>query len=137
MPDIPEADIPVIEKFSLNDKLNNTNIKNKNLIENIEEINVSSAVAFDKINEIDYDDTITLKVLNPTWLQLRDESNNIILSQLMDKNEEYTYKMNLNYNITAGNAGNILVLINKDVRGKIGRYGEVVDSIVLNNNFNN
>ena len=55
----------------------------------------------------------------------------------MDKNEEYTYKMNLNYNITAGNAGNILVLINKDVRGKIGRYGEVVDSIVLNNNFNN
>ena len=94
-------------------------------------------IAFDKINETDNDDTITLKVLNPTWLQLRDESNNIILSQLMDKNEEYTYKMNLNYNITAGNAGNILVLINKDVRGKIGRYGEVVDSIVLNNNFNN
>ena len=48
VPDIPEADIPVIEKFSLNDKLNNTNIKNKNLFENIEEINISSAVALIK-----------------------------------------------------------------------------------------
>ena len=44
--------IPVIEKFSLNDKLNNTNIKNKNLFENIEEINISSAVALDQINEL-------------------------------------------------------------------------------------
>ena len=39
--------------------------------------------------------------------------------------------MNLNYNVTSGNAGNILVLINKDVRGKVGDYGEVVDSIII------
>ena len=136
IPEIPEVYIPIIEKFDKNENSNFTKVKDKNLIENIEEIKISSAVASDKVNQID-EDTITLKVLNPTWLQLRDKSNNIILSQLMDQNEEYTYKMNLNYNITAGNAGNILVIINKDVRGKIGKYGEVVDSIVLNNNFNN
>ena len=31
--------------------------------------------------------------------------------------------------ITAGNAGNILVIINNDVRGKVGDYGEIIDSI--------
>ena len=55
----------------------------------------------------------------------------------MDKNEEYTYEIDLEYSITVGNAGNILVIINDEVRGKIGKYGEVLDSIVLDNNFNN
>ena len=50
------------------------------------------------------------------------------------KSRKHTYKMNSNYNITAGNAGNILVIFNKEVRGKIGKYGEVVDSIILNYN---
>ena len=55
----------------------------------------------------------------------------------MNKDEEFSYLMSLEYNLTAGNAGNILVLINKDVRGKIGKYGEIVDAIILDNNFNN
>ena len=37
--------------------------------------------------------------------------------------------------VTAGNAGNILVIINNEVRGKIGKFGEVVDSITLDYNF--
>ena len=129
--------MPIIEKFDIDDNSNNTKLKDKNLTKNIEEINNLSAVAFDKVNEINEDDTITLKVLNPTWLQLRDEANNIILSQLMDKNDEYTYKMNSNYNITAGNAGNILVLIDNSVKGKVGDFGEVVDSFVIDSNFSN
>ena len=39
--------------------------------------------------------------------------------------------------ITAGNAGNILVLIDNNVRGKIGKQGEVVDSLYIDNKFNN
>ena len=54
----------------------------------------------------------------------------------MDKDEEYSYNMNLEYNITAGNAGNIIVLIDNNVRGKIGKYGEVIDSLILDSNFN-
>lgn len=80
---------------------------------------------------------VTLKLLNPTWIQLRDKSNNIIISKLMDKDEEFSYELDLQYNITAGNAGNILVMINTDVRGKIGKYGDIVDSIILDYNFNN
>ena len=55
----------------------------------------------------------------------------------MDKGEEFSYDMNLKYNITAGNAGNILVIVNKEVRGKIGDYGEVLDSFILDNSFKN
>ena len=79
----------------------------------------------------------TLKILNPTWLQLRDISNNIVLSKLMDKDEEFSYKLNLGYNITAGNAGNILVLIDGEVKGKIGKYGDILDSFILHKDFTN
>ena len=65
------------------------------------------------------------------------ESNNIVLSKLMDKDEEFSYALKLNYNITAGNAGNILVLIDQDVRGKIGKYGDILDSFILYKDFTN
>ena len=91
--------------------------------------------------EIEFDENLTtvatLKILNPTWLQLRDEENNIVLSKLMDKDEEFSYELKLNYNITAGNAGNILVLIDDEVRGKIGKYGDILDSFVLYKDFTN
>ncbi len=45
--------------------------------------------------------------------------------------------LSLNYRITAGIAGNILVIINSDVRGKIGKYGDVVDSLIIESDFNN
>ena len=55
----------------------------------------------------------------------------------MDKDEEFSYELKLNYNITAGNAGNILVLIDQDVRGKIGKYGDILDSFILYKDFTN
>ena len=55
----------------------------------------------------------------------------------MSQNDEYTYDLNLQYSLTAGNAGNIIVLIDNDTRGKIGNFGDVVDSIVIDSNFNN
>jgi Uncharacterized protein conserved in bacteria len=132
VPDIPESLEPIVEKANtFNKDLSQSNYINKSNL-----INNSSALAS---IEFDEDVTIvaTLKMLNPTWLQLRDESNNIILSKLMDKDEEFSYELTLNYNITAGNAGNILVLIDGDVRGKIGKYGDVIDSFVLNKDFTN
>ena len=70
-------------------------------------------------------------------LWVRDNNDNIVISQLMEKNEEFSYDISLKYNITAGNAGNILIIINNDVRGKIGKYGEVIDSFIIDNNFYN
>ena len=55
----------------------------------------------------------------------------------MDKDEEFSYKLNLGYNITAGNAGNILVLIDGEVKGKIGKYGDILDSFILHKDFTN
>ena len=131
IPDIPESLEPIVEKANTYDDLSqNSDIKKSDLINN------SSAIA-----SIEFDESLTtvatLKILNPTWLQLRDEENNIVLSKLMDKDEEFSYELKLNYNITAGNAGNILVLIDNEIRGKIGKYGDILDSFVLYKDFTN
>ena len=131
IPDIPESLEPIVETANTFDNLSqSSDIKKNDLINN------SSAIA-----SIEFDENVTtvatLKILNPTWLQLRDEENNIVLSKLMDKDEEFSYELKLNYNITAGNAGNILVLIDDEVRGKIGKYGDILDSFVLYKDFTN
>ena len=98
--------------------------------------NSSSAIASVSKNE-ENKSIITLKFLDDTWIQLRDVNDEIVLSQLMNKNDEYSYDVDLNYSITSGNAGHIMVLIDQTVRGKIGKKGEVVDSLVLNKEFIN
>ena len=132
VPDIPESLEPIIEKANtFNNDLsqdNNSNISDL--------INNSSVIASIEIDE-NISTVATLKILNPTWLQLRDENNNIVLSKLMDKDEEFSYELNLKYNITTGNAGNILVLIDGNVRGKIGKYGDILDSFILYKDFTN
>ncbi len=132
VPDIPESLEPVVEKANTF----NNNFSQSSDLNEIDLMNNSSAIASVELNE-DVNTFATLKMLNPTWLQLRDESNNIVLSKLMDKNEEFSYELNLNYNITAGNAGNILVLIDGEVRGKIGKYGDILDSFILSKDFTN
>ena len=54
----------------------------------------------------------------------------------MSKNEEYSYNLSKNFNLTAGNAGNIIVSIDEVVKGKVGKLGEVVESLIIDNNFN-
>tara|TARA_B100000609_G_scaffold39351_1_gene29857 strand:- start:49 stop:837 length:789 start_codon:yes stop_codon:yes gene_type:complete len=132
VPDIPESLEPIVEKANTF----NNNISQTSDVNNSDLITNSSAIASIEI-EGDMTTVATLKMLNPTWLQLRDESNNIILSKLMDKDEEFSYELNLNYNITAGNAGNILVLIDGEVRGKIGKFGDILDSFILYKDFTN
>ena len=131
VPDIPESLEPIVEKANTFDNLSqSSDIEKNDLISN------SSAIASIEFNE-NVTTIATLKMLNPTWLQLRDKENNIVLSKLMNKDEEFSYELNLNYNITAGNAGNILVLIDDEVRGKIGKYGAILDSFVLSKDFTN
>ena len=131
IPDIPESLEPIVEKANTYDDLSQSSDTKKSDL-----INNSSAIASIEFNE-NVSTVATLKMLNPTWLQLRDEENNIVLSKLMDKDEEFSYELKLNYNITAGNAGNILVLIDDEVRGKIGKYGDILDSFVLYKDFTN
>ena len=140
IPDLPENYISVIEKANLNNLVINKNTKNKSE-ENFAQIesikNSSSAIASLPNIEVDKSSIITLKFLDDTWVQLRDQNNEIIFSQLMNKNDEYSYDMHTNYSITSGNAGHILVLINQKVKGKIGKKGQVVDSLVISKDFNN
>ena len=148
-PDIPENLISKIEKMEMNISLAKiSDNKNKDLIssnqKNILEneldmkLNSSSVVAslsnnqdLQQLNEI-----ITLRFLNPTWIQLRDLNDEIVFSKLMDKGDEYFYGIDKNFNLTAGNAGNIIVLIDNKVVGKAGKPGEIIDSLIINQSFN-
>jgi len=139
IPDLPENYIATIEKANVTSS-NKIKINKKNENDNYAKLdnrtNSSSAIAsVSKIKE--NKSIITLKFLDDTWVQLRDVNNEIVLSQLMNKNDEYSYDVDLNYSITSGNAGHIMVLIDQTVRGKIGKKGEVVDSLVLNKEFTN
>jgi len=140
IPDLPENFISIVEKENLKDLVINKNIENK-LEENFAEIenipNSSSAIASLSNIEVEKSRIITLKFLDDTWVQIRDKNDEIIFSQLMNKNDEYSYDMFTNYSITSGNAGHILVLIDQKVRGKIGKKGQVVDSLVISKDFNN
>ena len=132
VPDIPESLEPIVEKANTF----NNSLSQSSDVNNSDLVNNSSVIASTEFDE-DLTTVATLKMLNPTWLQLRDKSNNIIFSKLMDKDEEFSYELNLNYNITAGNAGNILVIIDGEVRGKIGKFGDILDSFVLFKDFTN
>ena len=139
IPDLPENYIATIEKANVTSS-NKTKINEKNENDNLPTLDntptSSSAIASVSKNEQNKS-LITLKFLDDTWIQLRDVNDEIVLSQLMNKNDEYSYDIDLNYSITSGNAGHIMVLIDQTVRGKIGKKGEVVDSLVLNKEFIN
>ena len=138
IPDLPENYIATIEEANLNN-INNSdsnNLKNQ-IVKSNKNIKPSSVIASTpKAKDINYT-SVTLKFLNDTWIQIRDENNDIVLSQLMNENDEYTYDLESQYSITSGNAGHILVLIDKKVRGRIGKMGQVVDSLILDKDFNN
>lgn len=143
IPDLPENYIATIEKAnlvsSIEDNIEDNIIvkkENEHLTKIENSLNSSSAIASTAKSE-NYTSIITLKFLDDTWLQLRDVNDEIVLSQLMNKNDEYSYDVDLKYSITSGNAGHIMVLIDQSVRGKIGKKGQVVDSLVLNKDFSN
>ena len=55
----------------------------------------------------------------------------------MNKNDEYSYSIADNYTLTTGNAGNVLVLINGEAKGRAGKKGEVIDSLIIHSDFDN
>ncbi len=82
-----------------------------------------------------FDNLITLKALNSTWIQLRNTNNEILLSKLFNINEEYTFSLKDKLVITTGNAGDIVVSIGGKVMGKLGKKGEVLDSISISPDY--
>ena len=139
IPDLPENYISVVEKANIDYevKKNNTKIlKEENYAKLDNYSSPSSAIAsLPKNNKVKSLDVI-LKILDDTWVQLRDRNNDIVFSQLMNRGDEYSYVLDNNYSITSGNAGHILVIIDQKIIGKIGKKGQVVDSLVLTEDFN-
>lgn len=150
-PDVPESLQYNLEEAEMNiSLLQKKNINNKDfsmnsdsdmalIKEESESIASSSAVA--SLQDENYNTIlskkITLKFLKPTWIQLRDSKDRIIISKLMNQGDEYSYNLSDNLNLTAGNAGNIIISLNGVVKGKVGKVGQVVESLIIDNNFLN
>ena len=152
IPDVPENFLPVIEEAEivnhLNSKKDEIKLSNslitasnntKLFLEKNDNKNFSNANASLPIidNSVNFDKIVTLKFINSTWIQLRDDNNGIILSKLMTKDDEFSYMTTDEFTLTAGNAGNIVVLIDGKVRGKAGKLGQIIESLIITNNFNN
>ena len=151
IPDMPEnlqSEIEEIEMKTVLNSIKNTNLSddklgililNQNILDSnslgIESSAVASHPSNNELRDLNY--IIQLKFLKPTWIQLRNEQEQIVLSKLMNKNDEYSYSITDNYTLTAGNAGNILVLINGETRGKAGKNGEVIESLIIHSDFDN
>ncbi len=152
LPDLPESLKSEIEEIEIQSTLES--VKKIASVDSINEIptstsidttindnffgNESSVIASVPKNKLSKSkNIITLKFLNSTWIQLRNKQDQIVLSKLMSGNDEYSYSIVDNLTLTSGDAGNILVLINGQTRGKAGKKGEVIDSMVINSDFDN
>ena len=152
LPDLPESLESEIEEIEIQSVLENVNKinsedSNKGILtttptdmvfnDNLS-VNEGSVIASTPDNDlVESDNIVTLKFFNPTWIQLRNKENQIVFGRLMSADEEYSYSVADNFTLTTGNAGYILVLINGNARGKVGKKGEVMDSLVLSSDFNN
>ncbi len=150
-PNLPENLQSSLEEIEMNLSLSDEKNKNsKSFFSNNDEMikkfeegygfaNSSSVLASNSKDFFlnDADDKITLHFLNPTWIQLRDIDDKIIISKLMNEGEEYSYNLLDNLNLTAGNAGNIIVSLNGIVKGKVGKVGDVIESFIIDKNFKN
>lgn len=151
-PDLPENLQYNLEKISMDlslKKISSIDQKKIDMLENhnpifkkihninTEIISSSSVIASQKSMSRSDLDQVSLKFLNPTWIQLKDRDQKIIISKLMNQGDEYIYSLSNKYSLTAGNAGNIIILINGNVRGKAGNAGEVLESLIVDSNFNN
>tara|TARA_Y100000590_G_C15502874_1_gene932317 strand:+ start:45 stop:908 length:864 start_codon:yes stop_codon:yes gene_type:complete len=151
-PDIPEEYESQIEKFEVDNaiaELKNFKEKEKIFLQTnpIEKVIDSKEKKYKKTNTQVIASTqnqnsfninenmITIKVTMPTWFQVRDKENQIVFSKLMLVSDEYNYSLDDKYTVTAGNAGNIIVLIDGKVMGKLGKKGEVLDGIDITKNF--
>ena len=138
IPDLPENYEPIIEKALVDMEINNNQVNKQSEEDTNNLITSTTVLASDKVqDEVINDKIITLKFINPTWIQIRDIDDKIILSQLMSEKEEYSYQVKNKYSLTAGNAGNILVSIDNNIVGKLGNFGQVIDSVIIDSDFKN
>ena len=149
-PNIPEIFEPILEKAEIDIAMSNYELidneekiisENENIIkdQSTDLTSQTSVIASlpSKFEENQLKEIITLKFLNSTWIQLRDIDDKIIFSKLMNENDEYSYSISQNLNLTAGNAGNIIVLIDGMTKGKAGKAGEVIESLIIDKQYNN
>jgi cytoskeletal protein RodZ len=147
-PEVPETLMPKINEFELTADLfeinennaeiatikNNISLNEDNsLIESDQTSVIASAPTSKVINETKY--IISIKAISSTWIQMRNQKDEIVFSKLMNPEDVYNYSFLDNYLITTGNAGNLIISIGGEVLGKLGKKGEVIESTTISRDY--
>lgn len=68
---------------------------------------------------------IKLKASEPSWVEVRDETNRIIFMRVMKRGEEYVVPDKPGITISTGNAGGMTILVGNNPLPSLGNRGEV------------
>lgn len=72
---------------------------------------------------------VTLKASEPSWLEVRDETNRILFMRVMKRGEEYVVPDKPGVTFSTGNAGGMTIYVGKKELPALGGRGEVKRSI--------
>ena len=98
----------------------------------------SAIAAVDDENISSNKEIFVLNFLGDTWIHIKDKNKDVMISKLMKEKEQFILEYKKIYYITTGNAGNIEVLFNNKRLGKLGKKGEILNSLSFSSeNFEN
>ena len=74
---------------------------------------------------------IVLKAAEPTWIEVRSVTGEVLYNKLMKPGDSYTVPARTDLKLTTGNAGGLDIVVGSETVPRLGKSGAVVRDIVL------
>jgi hypothetical protein len=84
-----------------------------------------------------FDNRLVLAVEELSWVEIRAEDGQILLSKLLKPGEQYAIPANTRYNMVAGNANGVRFIVDGKALPKMGSAGKVVRNVTLDPDYLN
>ncbi len=78
---------------------------------------------------------VILKILGDSWVEIKDDNGNIIVSRILESGDEYFVPDNPGLTMSLGNAANVEILVNGKALMPLGKSGDVRHNIPLNTSY--
>jgi cytoskeleton protein RodZ len=91
----------------------------------IGETRESTAIGQNSQEPAKLDKQIRIKANEPSWVEIRDETNRVIFMRVMKRGEEYVVPENPDITISTGNAGGITIFVGPNPLPSLGNRGDV------------
>ncbi len=78
---------------------------------------------------------IILNILGDSWVEIKDGSDNVLVSRILEKGEEYFVPDNPGLSMSLGNAANVEIIVEGRSLKPLGKEGDVRRGIPLNTTY--